>query len=183
MQVISGTFRGKKLCLPDIARPTSMRAKQALYSMINGLIELPVNTVWDAFAGSGAFGVEFISRSWSQHIVFTDISKNSIDCIRRNISSISGNKMATILHTDALSAVSKFGDSDIIFIDPPYSQYDIIDPFLKKLTSKITPESLLVLEIEVTQPIPKTIEAGYEILRDRTYGRARFLILKQRNIK
>ena len=77
LQIISGKFRGRKLYLPPNARPTQQRARAALFNMLaSGVVGTDgcIN-VWDAFAGSGAFGIEFISRYPNAKVVFTDVAK------------------------------------------------------------------------------------------------------------
>ncbi len=178
LQIISGKYRGKKLSLPPDARPTQNMARGALFNMINEIIDVnsPIS-VWDAFAGSGAFGAECLSRFNNKTVVFTDSAKSSIDIIKKNISAM--NEPATIEMTDAISALPRFGGiSGLIFIDPPYTDFGLGLLFVKKLTRIAKPGTILVWEFENTQnPV---INENWTILKDKTYGRARFLILKKK---
>ncbi len=176
LQIISGKYRGKKLNLPNDARPTQNMARGALFNVLNGIIDTtkPIS-VWDAFAGSGAFGLECLSRFNNPMVVFTDNAKSSIDTIKKNLISI--NEKATIETCDALSALSRFGGiSDLIFIDPPYSDFNLGILFVKKLGKIAKTGAIVIWEFESNQPTPKTDE-NWEILKDKTYGRARFLFL------
>jgi 16S rRNA (guanine966-N2)-methyltransferase len=178
LQIISGKYRGKKLFLPIDARPTQNLARGALFNMLNSVLTSRQHvTVWDAFTGSGAFGLECLSRLNDINVIFTDNSKTSIDTIRRNLSSI--NESAKIEMVDAISVIQKYGAiSDLIFIDPPYPDFNLGVLFVKKLTKIAKNGTFLIWEVEKTNSIPK-IDDNWKILKDKTYGRARFLIMQK----
>ena len=177
LQIISGKYRGKKLILPPDARPTQNMARGALFNMLNEILDTtnPIQ-VWDVFAGSGAFGLECISRFNNPMVVFTDNSKSSIDVIKKNLASV--NEHATVETTDAVSAISRFGGiSDLIFVDAPYCDFGLGALFVKKLTKTAKTGAVLIWEFENTQnPV---INENWIILKDKTYGRARFLIMRK----
>ena len=176
LQIISGKYRGKKLVLPNNARPTQNMARGALFNMLNEIIDItkPVS-VWDAFGGSGAFGLECISRFNKPNVVFTDIEDSSVNTIKKNL--ISMNEIATIEKSDAISVIPKFGGiSDLIFIDPPYSDFGLGMLFVKKISKTAKSGALLIWEFESNQQTPK-IDDFWEVVKDKTYGRARFLFL------
>lgn len=174
LQIISGKYRGKKLALPVDARPTQNLARGALFNMI---LDLPFDTskpfvVWDAFAGSGAFGLECVSRYDNAQVIFTDIAT---DTVKKNLESVKAT--ATIEKVDAVSAITKYGaNADLIFLDPPYADFRLGIVFVKKLAKIAKAGALLIWEFEASQEEPK-IDDSWEILKDKTYGRARFLIL------
>lgn len=178
LQIISGKHRGKRLVLPNEARPTQNLARGALFNMLNELIDTrQCMTVWDAFAGSGAFGIECLSRFNNPKVVFTDNSKSSIDTIKKNLNSI--NESAEIEMIDAISVIPKFGTtSDLIFIDPPYSDFGLGLLFVKKLPKIAKSGTILIWEFEKVNDTPK-IDDNWTVLKDKTYGRARFLILRK----
>lgn len=179
LQIISGKYRGKKLNLPNDARPTQNMARGALFNMLNSIIDTtqPIS-VWDVFAGSGAFGLECLSRFNKPMVVFTDNAKTSIDTVKKNVISI--NESATIELVDALAAISKFGGiSDLFFVDPPYPDFNFGVLFIKKLTKVAKNGAILIWEFENIQKLPDLSE-NWDILRDKTYGRARFVILKKK---
>ena len=179
LQIISGKYRGKKLILPPDARPTQNLARGALFNMLNELIDVrQCVTVWDVFSGSGAFGLECASRYENAKIIFTDNANSSIETITKNLKSISA--IATIEKTDALSAVARFGVmADLIFLDAPYSDFDLGVKFIKKLTPVVKQSAILIWEFEKNQKMPD-LGDSWEILKDKTYGRARFVILKKK---
>ena len=176
LQIISGKYRGKKLVLPNDARPTQNMARAALFNMLNNILNTakPI-VVWDAFAGSGAFGLECMSRFNNPMVVFTDNSANSVDTVKKNVMAI--NERATVEKTDAISAMPRFGGlADLIFIDPPYSDFGLGLLFVKKLGKIAKSGAILIWEFESDQQNPK-IDENWTVLKDKTYGRARFLFL------
>ena len=176
LQIISGAHRGRKLYLPAGARPTQNMARAALFNMLSGLLDRCAElVVWDAFAGSGAFGLEFLSRNPVNKVIFTDIVPNTVN---KNLGLIGAT--ATVLATDAIAAIGQFGAAaDVIFIDPPYSERELGTRFVKKLTGVAKSGAILIWEFERSAGTPE-IPGEWEILRDKTYGRARFLILRRR---
>lgn len=178
LQIISGKYRGKKLLLPNDARPTQNMARGALFNMLNGVMDITsVISIWDAFAGSGAFGIECLSRFEGAKVIFTDNSSGSIETVRKNLKSI--NTIATVEKTDAISVIPRFGGSaDLIFVDPPYSDFGLGLLFMKKLSKVAKSGVILIWEFEASQLTPK-IDDCWEVLKDKTYGRARFLVLRK----
>jgi len=182
LQIISGKYRGRKLFLPQSARPTQNRARIALFNMLESNIIDPTDkfTVWDAFAGSGAFGIECISRYAGAKVIFTDVSPESVSVIRKNVGAISGESQSTIVQTDVMSAISKFApNTDIVFIDAPYDTAEIGRAFVNKLGRTIKTGAVVIWEQEATNSVEPNSDT-WEVLRDKTYGRARFLILRKK---
>ncbi len=180
LQIISGRFKGRKLYLPNGARPTQNRARAALFNMLaGGLINYGDEfTVWDAFAGSGAFGLECLSRCPNARVVFTDVSPESIKTVRRNLALLNVGVVATTEQTDAIGAVKKYGaDADLIFVDAPYDMADDGAAFVRALSRCAKSGAILIWEQEASNPM--SVPQGWNILRDKTYGRARFLIMKR----
>lgn len=178
LQIISGKYRGRKLNLPPNARPTQNLARGALFNMLNNLVDSrQCVTVWDVFAGSGAFGIECLSRYEKVRVIFTDNANSSIETITKNLKSIGA--IATIEKTDALAVVARFGAmADLIFLDAPYSDFDLGVKFIEKLTPVTKSGAILIWEFEKIQNLPM-LDDKWEMLRDKTYGRARFVILRR----
>jgi 16S rRNA (guanine966-N2)-methyltransferase len=171
LQIISGKYRGRKLVLPPSARPTQNKARIALFNMLSS-IDVQPRIVWDAFAGSGAFGAEFLSRT-DAHVIFTDISADAFKAIGKNTVNMP-NK--TIEMVDAINAIKRHGAvADLIFIDPLYAENELAMAFVRKLTQVAKSGAILVWESESMQ----IIMDGWIVLRDKQYGRARFLILQK----
>ncbi len=180
LQIISGKYHGRKLVLPAGARPTQNRARMALFNMLeSGIIDRnnKIN-VWDAFGGSGAFGIECLSRYNTANVVITDVSTISMKTIRKNLDLLSiGNNAQTEI-CDAFTVIHKYGPvSNLIFLDPPYADAALGEQFVKKL-GKIAPNNaILIWEQDDVNFVPPC--QNWKILRDKKYGRARFLILQK----
>ena len=181
LQIISGKYRGRKLNLPRGARPTQNRARIALFNMLeSGIIDTNAKmTVWDAFAGSGAFGIECISR-YGATAIFTDVAPESITTVRKNIAAISAESQSKILQTDAIGAISQFATTtNIVFVDAPYDAAELGRAFVNKLGRATKTGTILVWEQEANNSVEPNADI-WDILRDKTYGRARFLIMTRK---
>ena len=124
MRIISGRARGTKLYTLDgyeTTRPTLDRVKEALFSKIN--MELPESIVLDLFSGSGALGLESLSRGANKAYLIDDSSK-AIKIIKQNVQKTRFENNAIVLQSDYLKALQQFKNDnikfDFIFIDPPY---------------------------------------------------------------
>ena len=127
MRVIAGTAKGTKLnSIDDIStRPTLDRVKEPLFSIIqNNIVE---SNVLDLFAGSGALGIESLSRG-AKHCTFCDKSYKSIQMLKENIQKVRMQEKSTILNIDYKKCLDEQKEKfDIIFIDPPYKMDIAID--------------------------------------------------------
>lgn len=179
LQIISGTYRGRKLHLPPMARPTQNMARGAIFNMLAGILSPNDKiVVWDAFAGSGALGIEILSRYPNATGVFTDAVPESVRVIRKNLDGFS--QKHTIEQIDAMCAIKKHAaGADIIFVDPPYDMAETGIKFVEKLAKSVRPGTLVVQEIEAkVSYVPD--ETLWNILRDKQYGRARFVFLQRK---
>ncbi|MBO5946537.1 MAG: RsmD family RNA methyltransferase [Alphaproteobacteria bacterium] len=181
LQIISGAYRGRKLRLPPDARPTQNRARIALFNMLeSGIVDAGAEMiVWDAFAGSGAFGLECASRYARARIIFTDTAPSSVKTVRDNLATLNVGARATVVQTDAIGAVNKYGAvADLIFVDPPYADENLGRAFVARAGRMAQVGTVLIWEQEVGHESQPDGDV-WEILRDKTYGRARFLILQK----
>ncbi|MBR7100484.1 MAG: 16S rRNA (guanine(966)-N(2))-methyltransferase RsmD [Clostridia bacterium] len=120
MRIIGGQFRSRVLATfeGENIRPTSDRAKEALFNILFNRIYGA--RVLDLFSGSGALGLESLSRGASQ-AVFNDFSKASIAVLQKNIKALNVQEKATVYNYDYLRCLNVLkGKFDIIFLDPPY---------------------------------------------------------------
>ena len=177
MRVISGTARGLKLSSLDglDTRPTLDRVKEALFSMLTPY--LYDANVLDLFAGSGALGVEALSRG-SKHVVFVDALNSAMDIVKENVTKASVSDRATFhlkKASDYLnSSLEKF---DIVFLDPPYSGNYYEECLVKLYQNKLLSEtSVIALEWDSELARP-SIPPYYEILKERRYGRVMITLL------
>lgn len=122
MRVITGLAKGIRLQTPEgeTTRPTSERAKEAVFSMIQ--FEIEGRRVLDLFAGSGQLGIEALSRG-AKEATFADFSKAAIQCVRANLKKTGFEANAVVYAGDALSFLRgrPQGKFDLVFLDPPYA--------------------------------------------------------------
>ncbi|MGB2705680.1 MAG: 16S rRNA (guanine(966)-N(2))-methyltransferase RsmD [Candidatus Omnitrophota bacterium] len=124
MRIIGGEGRGRQIKMPKGAevRPTQDRVREAIFNVIRE--KIPGSDVLDLFAGSGAFGIEALSRA-AHSVIFVDNNINCIRAIKANLTVLGEDReIPQVLKTDAVRAISRFQKKgrkfDIIFLDPPY---------------------------------------------------------------
>ena len=181
LQIISGKYKGRHLSVPKNARPTQNMARIALFNMLeSGIINNENLVVWDAFAGSGALGLECVSRYPSARVIFTDVAGESVKTIRDNLSKLDIASMAQVVQTDAVSAVKQYApESNLIFVDAPYSVADLGRAVVKQLGQLAQIGTVVVWEQEKNNSVEADLEI-WDVLRDKVYGRARFMILQKK---
>jgi 16S rRNA (guanine966-N2)-methyltransferase len=119
MRVVAGTARGRRLVAPrglDV-RPTTDRVREAVGNRLQSMGVLRDARVVDLFAGTGALGIEALSRG-AAHATFVENAPGALQALRENLDSLGFSEQATVVRGDA----SRFGGGpfDIAFIDPPY---------------------------------------------------------------
>ena len=133
---------------------------------------------WDAFAGSGALGVEVLSRYTGSTVIFTDTSPDAVRAITANVNGIDWARVK-IDASDAANRIWKYAPRvNLVFVDPPYEGSRVGIDFVANLADHVVRGTIVVQEIERVVPHSPD-ETKWEILRDKTYGRARFLILRR----
>ena len=184
MRIISGKARGTKLYTLEgmNTRPTLDRVKESIFNIIQN--EIDGAKVLDLFAGSGAIGLEFLSRG-AKEAVLCDKSKEAIEVIRKNINKIHMEEKTKVFNTDFETCLEKIKNqqSDIIYLDPPYATNYIVKS-LKKIIEFgiITKDSTIIIETDDEKRILKEIEnLEIKIVDKRKYGRATIIFLKIEN--
>jgi 16S rRNA (guanine966-N2)-methyltransferase len=123
MRIVAGQWRGHTIKPPadDRVRPTADRVREAWMSIVQPI--LPGARVLDLFAGSGALGLEALSRG-AAHCDFVEIGARSIAAIRANVEKLGAGESATIARADAMKFIARIERDayDIAFADPPYAQ-------------------------------------------------------------
>ena len=178
MRVISGSARGSKLFCPEgmAIRPTHDRVKEALFSMLG--MQVASASVLDLFAGTGALGIEALSRGASS-AVFVDVSQPSLKVVRDNLNKTHLEASATLVNSDFSTYLANTNEKfDLIFIDPPYAEAFLL-PALKTIAQrKLLNENGIIYCESDTEP-PTEIMDWCCVHRDKKYGRARILLLKE----
>ena len=122
MRIIAGTFRGRRLLVPrgDEVRPTSDRVREAWMSILGG--QLAHSRVLDLFAGSGALGLEALSRG-AASVEFVERNAEAVAALEKNIEHLGVAKLTTVRRQDALRFVERLREDayDVVLADPPYA--------------------------------------------------------------
>lgn len=182
MRVISGTARGTKLnTINDVAtRPTLDRVKEPLFSIIQTYLQEA--NVLDLFAGSGALGIEALSRG-AEHCTFCDKSFQSIQILKENIKKTKMEDKSTILVQDYKKCLKELKETfAIIFIDPPYKQ-DIAVDAIKRIMQLglLAKEGIIILETdEEERELEELEKVEVEVYNRKKYGRVKLLFLRER---
>ena len=181
MRIIAGTARGTKLyTLPGLeTRPTLDRVKESIFNIIQNHIK--DSCVLDLFAGSGAIGLEMISRG-AKKAVLCDKSIDAIKIIQKNVTKTHMEKKVEIYNTDFKACIEKVMEQkfDLIYIDPPYAT-DYIEQSLRLIKDFkiLNTEGIIILETDDESRILKEIKnIDVEIKDKRKYGRASIIFLK-----
>ena len=189
MRVIAGTARSIPLKAPAgmDTRPTADKIKETLFNILQFDVQGAVFV--DLFAGSGAIGIEALSRG-AAYALFIDSAKPAVDVIRDNIRKCHFDDRAEILRADASSAVSyiagmmkKAGDDAplIVFMDPPYDKGMEFRVLKILATSGILKEdSLVIVEESLRCDMHPAEELGYVIIREKSYKNQKHVFMRLR---
>ena len=179
MRIITGKAKGIRLNTLEgnTTRPTAERVKEAIFSMIQ--FDLEGRRVLDLFAGSGALGIEALSRGAS-HCIFSDKSQKSVSIVKTNVTKARLTDKAEIVKADYKEVLSdctgKDKKFDIIFLDPPYAK-GLLDEALQIIHSNSLLTETGVVVAEFDNGTPLDIQ-NYTLIKDKRYGRVCIYILE-----
>lgn len=174
MRIIAGAWRGRALSAPpgEATRPTADRVRQALFDRLMhapwaGRAVIDGARVLDVFAGTGALGLEALSRG-AAHATFLETGRAALAALRANVAACRAEGRCTVLAVDALGPPPGQG-CGLVFLDPPYGQ-GLVSPAVAALRAAgwIAPGALIVAEVGREEALPRP-----EPLDDRTHGAAR----------
>jgi 16S rRNA (guanine(966)-N(2))-methyltransferase RsmD len=160
MRVISGVAKGRSLKAPfatSVLRPTSDKVREAIFDIIGPEIE--DSGFLDLFCGTGAMGIEALSRG-ARNVVFVDNKSSSVDLVKDNLSKCGFKKNFEIIQCDVLQAIQSLSNRQrrfrYIFIDPPYSS-DLILKTLEaiSISNLLLPKASVLVEHSVKRPVPE----------------------------
>jgi 16S rRNA (guanine966-N2)-methyltransferase len=170
MRVIAGRYGGRRLTAPTgrTTRPTSDRVREALFAMLG---DVEGARVLDLFAGTGALGIEALSRGASR-AVFVESDRGAIEAIETNIAALGlGGEQAQVRREHAEKALRRARQRketyDLLLIDPPYGQALQLGPRLSAaLAGVLAPSARVVLERDRRTPL----DLGLALEKERRYG-------------
>ncbi len=172
MRVIAGRYGGRRLTAPKgrTTRPTSERVREALFAMLG---DIEGTRVLDLFAGSGALGIEALSRG-ARQAVFVERDRGAIEAIEANTATLGlGGEQALIRREDVASALQGARERketyDLLLIDPPYGRAPELGPRLvAALGGVLAPKGRVVLESDRRTPLQ--LGLGMACEKERRYG-------------
>ncbi|MFN4283004.1 MAG: 16S rRNA (guanine(966)-N(2))-methyltransferase RsmD [Alphaproteobacteria bacterium] len=185
MRIVAGKHRGRELQAPAGAatRPTLGRARQSLFDILqhgafstDGGSLLPGARVLEAFAGSGAFAFEALSRG-AAFATLIDNAKPAQAAIRANAAALKETENCRLIAGDATRPPPADQACDLVFLDPPYGK-DLIAPALAALNAAgwIAPDALVIVEAASDEAFAPP--NGFDLLDERRYGPAKFIFLR-----
>lgn len=182
MRITGGELGGRTLAVPKSGaiRPTQDRVREALFSMLQ--FEIAGTRFLDLFAGSGAVGLEALSRGASR-ATFVEMDAKHLAVLRRNIETFGKPAVSEVVRGDAYRYISAYrGDGfDIAFADPPYAlgEEKGYESVLKTLAERgvVKAGGLFIAEMTAVQHVGDA--PGWEMLRDRTYGKTRICLWRR----
>ena len=170
MRVVAGAYGGRRLKAPAgrATRPTADRVREALFSILG---PLEGTRVLDLFAGSGALGIEALSRG-AASATFVDSDARAIAAVRANLDALGAE--AEVARADALAFLAREpGTFDLVFLDPPYdSAEQLAGPLSQRLPQVASDDGLIVSESDKRSPLGLDLPLADE----RIYGDTRIAI-------
>jgi 16S rRNA (guanine966-N2)-methyltransferase len=185
MRIVGGRHRGRRLLAPPggAVRPTSDRAREALFNILShgrlavGGLAFADAAVLDAFAGTGALGLEALSRGAAE-AVFIERDREVLAALRRNIQELGETTRTRIISGDATRPPRAAIACALAFLDPPYRS-GLSGSALAALATAgwLTPDALVVIEAAAREEVPPA--DGFTLIDERAYGAARLVFLRR----
>lgn len=192
MRIVAGRFRGRRIEAPEGlgVRPTGDRTREAVFNILTqGKLHWRAGSggngegnpldgarVLDAFAGTGALGLEALSRG-AGHVTFMEDQAAALATCQRNIHTLGGEAACKLLSCDVLRPPRAQAPCELVLMDPPYNQ-GLAPPALTALQAAgwIAPGSFAVVELMASEPFEPP--ANFESVEERKYGKARVVFLR-----
>ena len=177
MRIIAGKWRGRPLIAPpgDATRPTADRVREALFSMLTSRLgSFDDLRVADVFAGTGALGLEALSRG-AAHVTFVETDAEALKALRVNIAKL-GAEAATTIVPHPAQAVARAAPHDVVLLDPPYGE-GLALPALARLLAQgwIAPHALVSVETAAREPLDVP---SFKVEATRAHGKAAVHLLR-----
>ncbi len=181
LRVIAGTARSLRLKTPEgmDTRPTTDRVKETLFNMLMPYI--PGGVFVDLFSGSGAIGIEAISRG-AKKAYFVENAAKPAACIAENLAHTKFTQQAVMLKQDVFSALrgSICEEVDVIFMDPPYDQsYEKTALEILSTADYVTEDTLIVVEASLATEFDYVSGLGFEVMKEKCYKTNKHVFIKR----
>lgn len=169
MRVVAGDLRGRRIESPtgDATWPTTDKVREAVFNALVSLGAVEGARVLDLFAGTGAMGIEALSRG-AAHCTFVEQDRAALAVLRANIDKLGVSQRSTVVSGDATSALVGGHAADIVIVDPPYGFAD-----WGRVLANVG-DALVIIE----SGAPVSVPDGWECLRERRYGRTNVAFLR-----
>ncbi|HSL72984.1 MAG TPA: 16S rRNA (guanine(966)-N(2))-methyltransferase RsmD [Ilumatobacteraceae bacterium] len=169
MRVVAGELGGRRIVAPDgtSTRPTTDRVREAIFNSLGSAGVLDGAVVADLFAGSGAIGIEALSRG-AEHCTFVERDRSALRALDENLDTLDLRSRSKVVAADGVTAAATI-DADIVFADPPYDFGDWAG-----LLARVTADLVVA---ESGRPIDPVV--GWTPIRERRYGRTRVTFLER----
>lgn len=182
MRVIAGTARSLQLKTPagDHTRPTTDRIKETLFNVLQN--DVPGAVFVDLFSGSGAIGIEALSRG-AQTAYFIENDTKAIGCIEDNLNHTKLMDNAIVLKQDAITALeySIHEAVDVIFADPPYQKgFDQMILQAASGSRAVTEDTLIVIEEIKDRDFSFAESLGFEVVKEKVYKSNKHVFLRRK---
>ena len=184
MRVIAGSARRLNLVTPkgNDTRPTSDKIKETLFNILAP--ELYGVTFLDVFAGSGAIGIEALSRG-AKSCVFIEKDKAALSCIRKNLETTHFTDVSEVYSQDAVAALHNLGPKryfDIVFMDPPY-KLGLERSVLTFLAGSkmVDGNSLIIVEADMDTDLSYVDDIGFDNVRVKNYKNNKHVFIKRKS--
>lgn len=179
MRVVAGELRGRRIGGPegDATRPTTDKVREAVFNALGSLDAVDGSVVVDLFAGSGALGIEALSRGAKQ-CTFVENDRRALAAMKANIEALGIGDVSRIVQLDVVRDVTAGGalrlrdelaDATLVLADPPYGFEHWNEIFSAAETAG--PSVVLVIETETRAAVHDEVPRGWTAVRRRDYGR------------
>ncbi len=165
MRVVAGSAGGRPLVSPEgtTTRPTSDRVRESIFNILFSLGATEGASVCDLYAGSGALGIEALSRG-AASCIFVERDRDAVEVIHENLDTLGFTNQATVIQADVLSWIEPQNSStpafDLVLADPPYAEEEWVT-----LLDQLDATFLVAESSNRIEPHPR-----WDVLRDKKYG-------------
>ncbi len=179
MRIVAGSHRGRRLETPadDRIRPTSDRIRESVFNILGHRLDggFIGKRVLDGFAGTGALGLEALSRG-AASALFVDRNREALALCRRNAATLGVTEQADFRVTDLTHAGPMTGPFDLVFLDPPYGE-GLAARALAAIHAAGWLAPMAIVTIEADRAQPEIVPPGFSVIDSRDYGRTRIVLV------